>query len=198
MTGGRWESLSEEEIYHRAHQQPIEEPVLVPGYRHAAVLVPFLQINAAWHLLFTRRTETVQSHKGQVSFPGGAIEPQDSSPEAAAVRESEEEIGLCSQDVKILGRLPYFLTVSNYLIVPVLACIPWPYQFTLSAHEVSRVFTIPLHWLADPPHWSERPRMLPSGKKENVIIYEPYDGEVLWGISARITHELLDVLQLRG
>jgi 8-oxo-dGTP pyrophosphatase MutT (NUDIX family) len=190
-----WAGLSEEEIMRRLEKsQPVGATVTVIDYRPAAVLVPFLRDAGSWSLLFTRRTEIVQSHKGQVSFPGGAAEAGDSSPEATALREAEEEIGLHPRDVKILGRLAPLPTISRFVITPVLGCIPWPYEFTLSTSEVSRVFTIPLAWLADPGNWEIRPRVLPSGVTEDIIYYRLYAEELLWGISARITRELLETL----
>jgi 8-oxo-dGTP pyrophosphatase MutT (NUDIX family) len=162
--------------------------------RPAAVLVPLVREAEKWRLLFTRRAETLANHKGQVSFPGGAVDPADTSPEETALREAHEEIGLLPGDVRILGRLAYLQTVSKFLITPVLGLVRWPYEFRLSPLEVSRVFTIPLDWLADPGNREERPRALPGGTVENVIYYQPYDGEILWGASARITVELLMTL----
>ena len=164
------------------------------GFRSAAVLVPLIYDTGGWQLLFTRRTETVQSHKGQVSFPGGGAEPGDLSPEDTALREAYEEIGLASHDVTLFKRLPYMKTISNFVITPVLARIPWPYTFLLSQEEVTRVFTIPLAWLADGKNWEERPYRRSNGKVENVIFYRLYDGETLWGITARITLDLLAIL----
>jgi len=164
--------------------------------RPAAVLVPLFQENGRWRLLFTRRTETLNNHKGQVSFPGGAVESQDSCPEETALREANEEIGLLPGDVRILGRLAQLQTGSNYLISPVLAYIRWPYDFSPSPLEVSRVFSIPLDWLADSRNWEERPYRSPGGTSARVIFFKPYDGEVLWGVSARITVDLLKILRL--
>jgi 8-oxo-dGTP pyrophosphatase MutT (NUDIX family) len=191
VLSAEWGTFSEEDIIRRLRHLPDGDPPRLEGFRSAAVLVPILRQEDGWRLLFTRRTETVQSHKGQVSFPGGTAEPGDLSPEDTALREAFEEIGLLARDVTILGRLAHLATVSNFLITPILARIPWPYAFHLSVEEVSHIFTIPLTWLADPAHWEERPRILPSGKQENVVHYQPYDGEILWGISARITLELL-------
>jgi 8-oxo-dGTP pyrophosphatase MutT (NUDIX family) len=165
--------------------------------RRAAVLVPMLQVDGEWHLLFTRRTDTVLNHKGQVSFPGGAVEPEDRDLVQAALRETHEEIGLLPDQVKILGRMPDYETISYYLITPVVGRIPWPYKFSLSPEEVMRVFTIPLKWLADDANWEEKPYLRPNGKEEMVIYYETYYGELLWGITARITLNLLHLLGLR-
>src|SRR4030067_427861 len=87
--------------------------------RPAAVLVPLYQTDGAWHALFTRRTETVDSHRGQVSFPGGQLEPGDPNPTEAALRETEEESGVRSTDVDILGELSPLLTRTPFLISPI-------------------------------------------------------------------------------
>jgi 8-oxo-dGTP pyrophosphatase MutT (NUDIX family) len=169
--------------------------------RPAAVLVPFLQApvtpNGApeWQLLYTRRTDTLAEHKGQVAFPGGRADAQDGSAEATALRETYEEIGLAPDEVRILGRLENMLTITNYCITPVVGIIPWPYSFHLASNEVSRVFTIPLAWLADPRHHETRPRALPPPYGSIPVVYfERYDGELLWGISASITLALLSAL----
>jgi 8-oxo-dGTP pyrophosphatase MutT (NUDIX family) len=116
----------------------------------AAVLVPLLRVEHEWHILFTRRTSSLPEHSGQVAFPGGRSDPGDTSPEITALREAEEEINLSANDVTILGRLVELRTISNYCVFPVIGRIPWPYKFQLAREEVSRIFTIPLEWLADP------------------------------------------------
>jgi len=156
-------------------------------YRQAAVLIPLLYENDHWSLLFTRRTDTVIDHKGQVSFPGGAQEAQDDSDEDTALRETEEEIGLLSQNVRVLGKLPAFQTISSYQITPVVARIDlWPVDLRLSEAEVSRVFTIPVAWLASCDHWQEQ-----IYRQHPVIFYQQFDGELLWGITASITQQFL-------
>jgi 8-oxo-dGTP pyrophosphatase MutT (NUDIX family) len=160
----------------------------------AAVLVPLVNIGGETHLLFTRRSETLGSHKGQVSFPGGMMEPEDESAEAAACREAYEEIGVLPEDVQVLGRLPLFPTISGFCITPVVGHIPWPYALILQTSEVSRAFTIPLVWLADPVHRELRMYPFPDGHEEPVIFFAQYDNEVLWGATARMTVYLLQLL----
>src|SRR4030042_1362716 len=120
--------------------------------RPAAVLIPLYQTDGEWHALFTRRTETVDSHRGQVSFPGGQIEPGDAGPAEAALRETEEEIGLRSTDVDILGQLSPLLTVPQFLISPIVGIFRWPYPLRVNQREVANAFGVPLLWLASPAH----------------------------------------------
>lgn len=164
--------------------------------RPASVLVPIFFAGGEWNLLLTRRTEKVNDHKGQVAFPGGAYEPEDISAEFTALREAQEEIGLQMEDVVILGHLPAQITISRYLISPFVGRIPEHYPFILSREEVDRVFSIPFSWLMAPDHSEEK--MYPSrdGKSYPVDFFQEYDGEILWGITAKITKILLKKLQL--
>lgn len=157
----------------------------------AAVLLPLLQLKNEWHLLYTRRTDRVETHKGQVSFPGGACDPGEEQPEQTALREAEEEIGLHPRDVRVLGRLSPLMTVTGFWVRPVVGFIPWPYAFRVENAEVARVFLMPLAWLADRRNRWEF--SLP-GKKFGLIVYHPYDGEVLWGATALMTDAFLKVL----
>lgn len=178
-------------ITHRTfHEEPFPQYAGRPP-RSAAVLLTLAWVQDEWQVIFTRRTDTVAHHKGQVSFPGGATDPIDETPEATALREAEEEIGLRPADLRILGRLGDMLTVSNFLITPIVAVLPWPYTFVVHNLEVSRVFTIPLEWLAERENWQEYIRKETS---RSVITYFPYDGELLWGVTARITVEFLRTL----
>ncbi len=157
----------------------------------AAVLVPLVWQDHEWHLLYTRRTDTLESHKGQVSFPGGACDDGETTPEQTALREAEEEIGLNPDDVKVLGRLTNLITISYFRVTPVVGVVKWPTVFRVGEAEVARVFTIPLGWLANSSNrWQfERPE-----SKRALIAYHPYDGELLWGATARMTVDFLNVL----
>lgn len=173
---------------------------LLPGAaRQAAVLIPLLRKENAWHILFTRRNADLPEHSGQVAFPGGRSDPDDTTPEATALREAWEEVGLKPGDVRILGRINDFLTITNYHVTPVIGVMPWPYPLRLAVDEVSRAFTIPLDWLANPANYEVRQRSLPDPYPPvSVIYYRPYEGETLWGASARFTITLLRALSLNG
>jgi 8-oxo-dGTP pyrophosphatase MutT (NUDIX family) len=167
--------------------------------RPAAVLIPLYQTNGAWHALLTRRTETVDSHRGQVAFPGGQIEPGDPGPAEAALRETEEEIGLRSGDVEILGQLSPLLTVTQFLISPVVGLFRWPYPLRVNQREVASAFGVPLNWLADPANLEIRERKpLAAGPSIPVYYFKPYQGEVIWGATARITLNLLELMREAG
>jgi 8-oxo-dGTP pyrophosphatase MutT (NUDIX family) len=161
----------------------------------AAVLLPLVWQESGWNLVFTRRTEGVEHHKGQVSFPGGGCEPGEADPVQTALREAGEEIGLQPADLRVLGRLNDVLTITHYQVTPVVGVMPWPYPVRLELAEVARVFTIPLSWLADRRNWDEKPVTLASvTQRFSLVTYHPYDGETLWGITARMTLNFLSLL----
>ena len=159
----------------------------------AAVLIPLVWSDDQWHLLFTRRTDTVESHKGQVSFPGGGCDEGETTPEQTALREADEEIGIRPSDVRVLGRLPNLITITYFRVTPVVGVVKWPVVFRVGAHEVARIFTIPLAWLANP---SNRWQFEMRGRSRSLIAYHPYDGELLWGATARMTLDFLNILGL--
>jgi 8-oxo-dGTP pyrophosphatase MutT (NUDIX family) len=150
-------------------------------------------------VLYTRRTESVDSHRGQVSFPGGRIEDDDEGPEGAALREAQEEIGLPVEAVNVLGTLDSLLTVTQFLVTPVVGVIPWPYALRLNVAEVAVAFGVDLEWLADPSNLEVRQRQpLVPGPSVPVYYFRPYQDEIIWGATARITLDLLDALGRRA
>lgn len=159
----------------------------------AAVLIPLVWHDDEWHILYTRRTDKVESHKGQVSFPGGACDEGETTPEETALREADEEIGLNPNEVKVLGRLTNMITITYFRVTPVVGVIKWPTVFRVGEHEVARVFTIPLAWLANPVN---RWQFDMPGRNRSLIAYHPFDGELLWGATARMTVDFLKVLGL--
>jgi 8-oxo-dGTP pyrophosphatase MutT (NUDIX family) len=118
-----------------------------------------------------------------------------------ALREAQEEIGLVPNQVRILGQMNSLWTITNYLVTPIVGVIPWPFSIRLEEIEVSRVFTIPLDWLADPEHHEVRYRTIPSpysqimqSERHPVIYFNPYQEELLWGVSAEIIVSFINIL----
>jgi 8-oxo-dGTP pyrophosphatase MutT (NUDIX family) len=163
--------------------------------RLAAVLIPLLYEGGQWRVLFTRRTEHLDSHQGQVSFPGGAVEPQDANPQAAALRETEEEIGIPASQIAVLGKLDSLLTVTQFQIVPIVGQIPWPTELSINKLEVARVFSVPIEWLNDENNVELRWREFPLSDRPIAVYYfKPYQGEIIWGATARLTLNFLSVV----
>jgi 8-oxo-dGTP pyrophosphatase MutT (NUDIX family) len=160
----------------------------------AAVLVPLYEDRGAWWLLYTRRTDSVDVHRGQVSFPGGRIDARDEGSVGAALREAEEEVGIPPGQVEILGTLEPLLTVTQFEITPVVGRIPWPCPLRLNTREVACAFGVPLAWLADPAHLHREQRLPPiPGREIMVFSFDPYLGETVWGATARITVDLISL-----
>ncbi len=194
--------LTIEQIEARLAALPLHPPEdhFPPGFLNqrqspAAVLIPLQRREDGWHVVYIRRTEMPHDrHSGQVAFPGGRVEPGDADVVAAALREAHEEIDLAPEDVQVLGRLSGFLTVTNYSVTPVVGVLPWPYNFTAQPGEVSRIFSIPLAWLAEKGHRRTVARQLPGGEHIPVIYFDEYDGELLWGASAQFTVSFLEAI----
>ena len=161
--------------------------------RPAAVLVPLIRESGRWRLVFIRRARAAgDSHSGQVAFPGGHVEAADTTVEATALREAREEIGLSPSNVAVLGCLGTERTITNFSVTPVVGEIREPFDAVPEPREVDRIFTIPLAWLADPANVERRARQLAgTGRKLDILYYRPYDGELLWGVTARLVARLL-------
>jgi 8-oxo-dGTP pyrophosphatase MutT (NUDIX family) len=173
-----------------------EQEIPEGSWKRASVLSLFMEGDNELSLLFTRRTNHVMDHKGQVSFPGGAVELDDQSLEDAALRETWEEIGIQPFDIEILGRLRDMFTISGWWITPVVGWYTHQNGYTLNPAEVSRVFSIPVDWLCRKANWDLKTYMRNGVIRTNVIFYHSYDGETLWGITAQLVHDLLRKLAL--
>lgn len=161
-------------------------------YRHGAVLIPLFRGDGECKVLFTKRTDTVESHRGQISFPGGRIEEEDRSLLDTALRETEEEIGLSRQTVGVLGRIDDVRTLSsNYIVHPFVGLIPYPYPFRLNGGEVKRLVEIPFTLFL---HTEEIIPVEYDGRIYQNLAYR-YDGEVVWGATARIMRNLVEILR---
>lgn len=174
------------------HLHPITQ-IPYPGVdlTPAAVLIPLLELQDEWALLFTRRTDWVDSHRGQVAFPGGVIDADDDGPVTAALRETHEEIGVLPADVDVLGLMDPMPTITEFCVTPVVGRIPWPYELKINPDEVATTFIVPLVWLQDSNNMEIRYRE--SGIQ--VDFFKPFQDEIIWGATARITLNFLNILK---
>ena len=176
------------------------KPIIIPNrksYKEAAVLIPIFGKDGKIYVLFTKRSNHVEHHKGQISFPGGGVEETDPSVEYTALREACEEIGLMEEDVRILGRLDDTITfASGYIVHPIVGVIPYPYDFKINKREVENILFIPLDLFLKKGAGKFR-AIFQDGKVYNSFSYE-YDGHIIWGATARIIQNLVEAISGRS
>lgn len=148
----------------------------------AAVLVPLVRRAEGLQVLLTERAKHLQHHAGQVSFPGGRIEPDDADAQSAALREAEEEIGLPRQCVEVIGYLPDHLIISGYQVTPVVAWVRPPFELTIDTREVTAAFEVPLEFILDSRNHVPRSREFQGETLE--LIDLPYGAHNIWGATA--------------
>jgi 8-oxo-dGTP pyrophosphatase MutT (NUDIX family) len=159
----------------------------------AAVLLPLFQKGDRYQVLFTKRTDRVKHHKGEISFPGGVVDEGDEDVEATASREIFEEIGLPRENMEILGKLDDAITISSaYLITPIVAEIVYPYPFSINEDEIEELIEIPLEAFLEEDRWTEE--IYANGNKKIPSYRFEYEGRIIWGATARIMRQFLDIL----
>jgi len=162
-------------------------------YRRAAVLVPLFEADGAPLLLLTKRTDAVEHHKGQISFPGGGEEPGDADLLATALRESYEELGLPPHSVEVWGRLDEVETVvSGFAITPFVGRIPRPVGLRPNPNEIDEIVTVPLATFLDPANLRTE-RVVRDGWSGELLFYD-CGPHVVWGATARIIHSMMELL----
>jgi 8-oxo-dGTP pyrophosphatase MutT (NUDIX family) len=159
----------------------------------AAVLVPLVCRGDETQVLFTQRTAHLADHAGQISFPGGRVEPEDASRDDTALRETEEEIGLSRGHVRILGRLPAYEIPSGFRITPVVGWVETPFELELDPFEVEAVFEAPLAYFLDPGNYQRRQYHFRGRHRHYMAI--PYEGRYIWGATAGMLYSLCRMLQ---
>jgi peroxisomal coenzyme A diphosphatase NUDT7 len=170
-------------------------PQMLDGRSAAAVLILLVKINQEWNIIYTRRTHAVSTHQGEVSFPGGAYEEQDQTLVQTALRETWEEIGIEEENIKILGGLDPVITITNYLVFPFIGMMKDLVDFKINENEVERVFLIPILWLKDRSNYYEQDHLINHSMVKKVIHYKDFKDEHLWGLTARITQQLLELME---
>jgi len=162
------------------------------GVTPAAVLVPIVAHADGLTVLFTKRTASLRSHSGQVSFPGGRAEPGDADAEHTALREVEEEIGLPARRIEVLGRLPEYFTRTGFRVTPVVGVIQPPLELVPDAREVDEVFEVPLAFILDPANHQRASREL-NGRSVGYYLIE-HNGRTIWGATAGMLINLYRML----
>ena len=164
-----------------------------PQLRKAAVLILFVQSDEGLRVLLTKRTEDVEHHKGQISFPGGSQDEGDASPVETALRETEEEIGLPGGAVEVLGILDEFETPSGFAITPVVGTAQFLPPLKPNASEVAEIFQVPVSIFVDGVHERMEHRTV-AGTPREVYFYQ-FGRHEIWGATAAILRAFLRSLQ---
>lgn len=160
----------------------------------AGVLLLLHQRPAGPHIIFQKRTETVRDHKGQISFPGGAMDPGDPHVLHTALRETHEEIGVVPVHIEVLGQLDDMVTVSNFLVTPYVGWLDrYPYEWRFSSQEVAYLLEVPLEHLLDPRHLIPDRRVI-NGRDYTFQSYQ-FGDDLIWGATARMLANFLDILE---
>jgi 8-oxo-dGTP pyrophosphatase MutT (NUDIX family) len=161
--------------------------------RPAAVLIPIVEREAGLTLLFTRRTDHLDAHAGQISFPGGQIEVDDADPVAAALRETEEEVGIEGPKIRPIGRLDTYITRTGFEVTPVVGLVRPPFTVEPDRFEVAEVFEAPLDFFLVPENRGRHSRVF-EGAERHFYVFE-YRDYFIWGATAGMLVNLVEVLK---
>jgi 8-oxo-dGTP pyrophosphatase MutT (NUDIX family) len=173
---------------HDLNPESVAPTALIP----AAVLIPIVDRRPDLTVVLTRRTDHLANHAGQVSFPGGHVEPGDRTPEDAALRETEEEIGLDRRHVTVLGRLDDYITRTGFKVTPVVSVVDPPFELDPDAGEVEEVFEVPLAFLLDPANHQRSSRMF-DGQRRHYYAMR-WGRHEIWGATAGMVINLHEFL----
>jgi 8-oxo-dGTP pyrophosphatase MutT (NUDIX family) len=158
------------------------------GLRAAAVLIPIIERRTGPHVILTMRASALAHHPGQIAFPGGKVDAKDADPQAAALREAFEEIGLHRQQVEILGRLPNHETVTSFDVHPFVGRVRGRFQPVAETGEVEEIFEVPLSHLIQPRNFLIQSRNWSGHRRRYYTV--PYGPYYIWGATARILRTL--------
>lgn len=162
-----------------------------PDNRAAAVLVPIVKRHDELSVLFTKRTDHLNNHPGQISFPGGHTEEDDETAAHAALRETEEEVGLPDRYIQVIGQLNDYVTRTGFRVTPIVGLVDYPYPMDPDDHEVAEVFEVPLSFLMDPANHQKCSRVFMG--KRRYFWAMPYNDYYIWGATAGMLRNFYDV-----
>jgi 8-oxo-dGTP pyrophosphatase MutT (NUDIX family) len=161
----------------------------------AAVLLPIVVRDEGLTLLLTQRTEHLTDHGGQVSLPGGRVEPEDASAIDTALRETEEEVGLHRRHVEVIGTLPDYFTGTGFQVTPVAAIVHPPFDLQADPFEVAEIFEVPLAFLMDGMNHQRRTAEFPNGVGRRTFYAMPYERFFIWGATAGMLRNLFHFMR---
>ena len=175
-----------------AHHKPQKFIYKKAESRPAAVLIPLFFKNNQAHLLFTKRTDYVEHHKGQISFPGGSRDGDDASLQITALRETEEEVGIKASDISVLGQTDVFLTNTHFLVTPFVGFYKYPYDYNVNNDEITRLIEIPLTHFFKEDIFEIKP-FEKDGHRWRVHYYM-YGKEMVWGVTGFLLSNFLSIV----
>jgi 8-oxo-dGTP pyrophosphatase MutT (NUDIX family) len=164
-----------------------------PHLRPASVLLPLFKKAGELSILFTRRTDNVEHHKGQISFPGGMRDPADPDSVSTAIRETWEEIGIEPSSIQIIGELDDHPTVSGFNITPFVGKIAYPFTAQICEEELSELFSVPLSFFLEGSNCKQEYLVDSDGKKREFFVFQ-YQNYRIWGATAAITRNFIEVI----
>ncbi len=168
----------------------MKDGIVANAQKESAVLIGMIERQGEAHVILTKRSENLSSHSGQVAFPGGRIDDTDASPEAAALREAWEEIGLDINEVEVVGKLPVYHSGSGFRISPIIGFVRDGAEFEINRDEVDYMFEVPLNFLMNTDNHVVSGRVF-EGRKRHY--YEmPFEGHYIWGVTAGMIRVLYD------
>ncbi|MGB6118810.1 MAG: CoA pyrophosphatase [Mesorhizobium sp.] len=187
----RWAKADASEISGDHSLNPGTKSAIVKeGLRDAAVLIPIVDHPDGATMLLTKRTEKLRTHSGQIAFPGGGIDPEDASPEAAALRETEEEIGLDRNYIDIIGRMPNYYSGSGYRVAPIIGIVRPGFALSINPDEVDDTFEVPLSFLMNAANHRRESRVWQNVERHFYTM--PYGDRYIWGLTAGIIRTVHD------